>query len=629
MSVLVPWSLLRALGGLLPLPGVDPARVVNGMLVPPVGVVGALVEPVVWAWAVAAALAAMAHGDRPVRRALRALPTVCLALLAGAGTLLVALLVLGLVLPATVELFWVVAALLALPVAAFLVRFALVLPIAVLDDRHGREAFRAAFAGVRGQTVGFAVFFLFGVAGPALLHGWAFTRPEERVTDHLQGVLAWLLRDATLVAVVALQARTLLVAHRNLPRRMPLPPPRPEVSAPTADRRAGWLGRLVVPLGLTAVLLPAGLAGGLVAAERLPEVTVHTFDLPHRMIAVGWPSGRGPILVGQSWFDDCLDDRCRHRRRTELSVTMYEPYGGAAFGADGSVYALGQLELEQCDAQRTCRRGKGGLRALRGSGGAAITLTPAGEILLASGTEVRPAGGTEVRPAGGKARPTGAARDDAGHVELKLIHCPDVFCVDPRVVSLGLVSGTLDDRGGSRPTRLTVRVDGTGRPVVVFRSPSTGAVSVAWCVTPDCARTEVAALDGPRHSGMPTPADLALLDLGDVLDCRIGQGCDGGEPLATAHPAQGGRYDLVVEPGHPDGLHVRVGSGPWPDRATLRVCADRPCREPERIPLVEVPPVQSGWSDRPARERWLMAVAADGRVAATDPYGQQVVVVGP
>ncbi|MFC4020749.1 hypothetical protein ACFOW4_22785 [Micromonospora sp. GCM10011542] len=610
--VLVPWSLLRVLAGLLPLPGVDPERVVNGMLVPPAGVVGALLEPVVWAWAVTAAVAAMAPLDRPLRRAFRALPTVCAALLAGVGTLLVAFLLLGMVLPAAEELVWVVAALLALPVAALLVRFALVLPIAVLDGRRGREAFRASFVGVRGNALGLGVALLFGVAAPALLHGWAFARLEEQVTDHLLGVLAWLLRDATLVAVVALQASTLLVAHRNLAGRSLPSAPSPEEPAPAADGLTRRLGRLTVPLGLAAVLLPAGLVGGVVAAERLPEVTVNTSDRAHRMIAVGWPAGRGPILVGQSWFDDCLDDTCRTRRRTDLSVMMYEPYGGAAFGADGSVYALGQHELEQCDVQRICRRGEGGLAVLRGTQAAAITLAPAGEILLASAMEIKPAAPTP---------------DHARHVELKLIRCPDVFCVNPRVASLGLVAGSLSDRDGSRPTRLVVRIDENGRPVVVFRSPSTGAVSVGWCATLACARPEIAPLEGPGPLGMPTPEDLALLDLGDVLDCRTGHGCDDVQPLATVHRPRGGVWDVVVEPVRPEGLYLRVGSDPWPGRATLRICADRSCREPEGIPLVEVPPVQTVWSDRPARERWLMAVDGDDRMVVTDPYGQRVVVV--
>ncbi|MFG3297420.1 hypothetical protein [Micromonospora chersina] len=610
--VLVPWSLLRVLGGLIPLPGVDPARVVNGMFVPPAGVVGALVEPVVWAWAVTAAVGALAPVDRPLRRAFRALPTVGAALLAGAGTLLVALLLLAMVLPAAVELVWVVAALLALPVAAILVRFALVLPIAVLDGRRGRAAFRASFVGVRGNALGLGVALLFGVAAPALLYGWAFARPEERVTDPLLGVLAWLLRDVTLIAVVALQAQTLLVAHRNLPGRSLLPAPDLQGPAPAADRLTRRLGRLTVPLGLAAVLLPAGLVGGVVAAERLPEVTVNTSDLPHQMIAVAWPAGRGPILVGQTWFEDCLDDTCRTRRRTDLSVTMYEPLGGAAFGADGSVYALGQHALEQCDAQRICRGSKGGLEALRGSQAAAITLSPAGEILLASATE---------------ARPDAPTPDDAGPVELKLIRCPDVFCATPRVTSLGRVNGSLDDRDGSRPTRLVVRVDASGRPVVALRSPSTGAVSVGWCAALDCARPEVAPIEGPRRPGMPTPEELALLDVGDVLDCRAGHGCDGSESLATVHRPRGGVWDVVAEPAHPDGLYLRVGSGPWPDRAVLRVCAGRACREPKGIPLVEIPPVRTWWSDRPARERWLMAVDADGRMVTADPYGLHVVVV--
>ncbi|MFG3600468.1 hypothetical protein [Micromonospora chersina] len=610
--VLVPWSLLRVLGGLIPLPGVDPARVVNGMLVPPAGVVGALVAPVVWAWAVTAAVGALASVDRPLRRAFRALPTVGAALLAGAGTLLVALLLLGTVLPAAVELVWVAAALLALPVAALLVRFALVLPIAVLDGLRGRAAFRASFAGVRGNALGLGVALLFGVAAPALLYGWAFARPEEKVTDPLLGVLAWLLRDATLLAVVALQAQILLVAHRYLPGRSLLPARDPEEPAPAADLLTRRLGRLAVPLGLAAVLLPAGLVGGVVAAERLPEVTVNTSDRMHKMIAVAWPAGRGPILVGQTWFEDCLDDTCRTRRRTDLSVTMYEPYGGAAFGADGSVYALGQYALEQCDAQRICRRSKGGLEVLLGSQAAAITLTPAGEILLASATEVRP---------------DARAPDDAGPVELKLIRCPDVFCATPRVTSLGRVNGSVRDRDGSRPTRLVVRVDASGRPVVALRSPSTGAVSVGWCATLDCAQPEVAPIDGPRRPGMPTPEELARLDIGDVLDCRIGHGCDGSEPLATVDRAEGGVWDLVAEPAHPEGLYLRVGSGPWPDRAVLRVCVERACREAQGIPLVEIPPVQTWWSDRRARERWLMAVDADGRMVTTDPYGLHVVVV--
>ncbi|MEU5527505.1 hypothetical protein ABZ744_11255 [Micromonospora chersina] len=566
--VLVPWSLLRVLGGLIPLPGVDPARVVNGMFVPSAGVVGALVEPVVWAWAVTAAVGALASVDRPLRRAFRALPTVGAALLAGAGTLLVAFLLLGMVLPAAVELVWVAAALLALPAAAFLVRFALVLPIAVLDGLRGRAAFRASFVGVRGNALGLGVAFLFGVAAPALLYGWAFARPEEKVTDPLLGVLAWLLRDATLIAVVALQAQILLVAHRYLPGRSLLPARDPEEPAPAADRPTRRLGRLTVPLGLAAVLLPAGLVGGVVAAERLPEVTVNTSDLPHKMIAVGWPTGRGPILVGQTWFEDCLDDTCRTRRRTDLSVTMYEPYGGAAFGADGSVYALGQYALEQCDAQRICRGGKDGLAVLGESQAAAITLSPTGEILLASATEVRPAD-----PAPDEVRPAAPAPDDAGPVvELKLIRCPDVSCATPRVTSLGRVNGSLRDRGGSQPTRLVVRVDASGRPVVALRSPSAGGVSVGWCATLDCAQPEVAPIDGPatsghadargtgpaghrRRPGLPAwpwmRRQRAAGHRSPRRGRRLGRGCRAGSPGGHLPP---GGYRTVARPRRTAGL---------------------------------------------------------------------------
>ncbi|MFG2053781.1 hypothetical protein ACGFI9_07080 [Micromonospora sp. NPDC048930] len=611
--VLVPLSLLRVLLGLLPFPGAGPARVVNGMLVLPAGVVEALVVPVGWALAVTAGIAATAHRDRPLRRTLRALPTACAALLAGVAAVLVAFLLLGLALPADQGVFWVIAALLAVPVGALLVRFALVLPIAVLDGLRGMAAFRAASGAVRGQVVSFGFSLLVGVAVPALLYGWAFARPEEHVSGPFQGVLAWLLRDLCLIAVAAVQVRSLLAVYRDLPGREGVfgAPVSEPVGVPTRGP-----GRRALSLGLAALLLPAALAGGVVAAERLPGVTVRAGNSPHRMIAVAWPPGRGPILVGQHEIEDCLDDRCRATRLTPLTVMMFEPYGGAAFGPDGSVYALGQQELEQCDARRVCRRAEGRLAALAGSGAAAITVSPAGEILLASATEVRPAGSAE-----------GTARDEASHVELKLIRCPDVRCVDPAVTSLGLVDGALETLDNS-PARLMIRTRRGAEPVVAFRSPSTGVVSVGWCATPDCARPQLAPFGGGRP-GMPSEEELTSLGFDDVFGCPTG-GCGDGGPVATVHGQQGEVYDVVIERGRREGFRLQVGAGdPTPGRVVLRLCAAHSCRDPRRIPLAEVPYAFTDQGFFPERRRWLMAVAPDGRAVISDAFANHTMMVRP
>ncbi|MEU2612517.1 hypothetical protein ABZ570_13200 [Micromonospora sp. NPDC007271] len=614
LLVLVPLLLVQMFWGLLPLPWADPARVVNGMLVLPATGVDALVMVAAWAWAVTAGIAAMAGVDRPLLRALRALPTVGAALLAAVMALLAAVLLLGLVLPAVEEGIWVVIALLALPVGAFLVRLALVLPVGLLEGRRGRLAFRTASADVRGRAVGLGILLLVGFMAPALLHSWAFARPEEHVSSHLQGALVWLLRDASLVVVTALQAATLLAAYRRLPGRLlrPLAIPGAGPAEAVPNRLSRRLRRLTASLGLAAVLLPSLLAGGVVAADRLPEVTVHTPALPHRMIAVGWPAGRGPILVGQQSIEDCLDDGCRTRRRTELSVTMYEPYGGVAFGADGAVFALGQYQLEQCDAQRVCRRRPGDLPGMRNSGAAAIALAPSGDILIATATEIRPAKGA----------------GEAGQVELKLLRCTDVFCATPRITSLGTAPGSLKEQVNSWRRRwIAVGTDVAGRPVVVFRSPSRGTVSVGWCVTPDCAAGDLAELGDPRRPGMPTVEELALLDFDDMFDCARLPDCTGDEPIVVVHPPHGGLYGLTVAPGRPAGFHVRIGSpAPPARRLTLRVCADTGCHGPRLIPLVELVTLYSNVPGRQSNEYWLMAVDPGGRMVATDLYGNQLVI---
>lgn len=616
LLVLVPLSLLQTFWGLLPLPGTDPARVINGVLVlPPGGLIKTIVTAVAWTWALSAAVAALGKVDRPLRRTLPVLRTVSGALAAAVATVLVAFLLMGLVLPAGGVVVAVVAAVLALPVGLLLVRYALVLPIAVFEDTRGMAAYRAASAAVRGKVWSLGILLLLGVAAPAQILGWVFRRPEDFVSGPVAGIGVWLLRDMTLVAVAALQAWTLMVAYRHLPGRSVLA----DAAAP-AQESANRAGGIALALGVAAVLVPTALAGGVVASEKSPALFVQAPARPHHLMAVGWPAGRHPVIVGQQAIEDCLDDRCGSFRRTTLSVLMYEPLGGVAFGPDGSVFALGQHELEHCDAQRVCRRREGSLPALQGSGAGAIALSPTGEILIASATEVAAAESVER-----------TATDSGGRVELKLVRCRDVFCEKPTITSFGLVDGSLEEGEDSwLRRRLAVGTDDGDRPVIAFRSPSNGTVSVGWCTTADCQRADVAAVAGPRTPGMPTNEELALLDFDGAFDCLRQDGCTSADPLAVIHRPAGGRYALAVEPSRTEGFHVYVGRRPpTPRRLVLRICRDVSCREPRQIPLVDLPPLVSTWPDRPAHERWLLAVGPDGRMVATDGFGNQIVVLQP
>lgn len=626
--VLVPLSLFQTIWRLST--GSETSQVINGILVlAPAGWPEVAVTALLWTWALAAGVFVLGRGaPRPLRRALPVLPTAFGALFVAGAVVVAGIPLLGLALPAEPALIGVVAVGLAVSVAPILVRLALVVPVAVFDGIRGMTAYRRASALVRGRVWRIGFLLLLGLAAPAQLAGWALAWIERAAEGYLVGLALWLIKDVVLAALVALQASTLVAAYRKLPAGQLLCSANQE--ARQTSRVQGRFRRIALPIAVAALLLPTMLAGGVVASERLPEVAVQESRDPSasqpglvpvftQLFAVGWPAGRHPVIVGHSTVYDCLDDWCRAIRRTELSVTVNDRLGGAVVAPDGSVYALGDYQLEHCDAQRVCRRREGMHRALIGSLASAIALAPSGEILIATAIPVG------VQKSGG-----GSLAQEPTAVELGLRLCRDVFCVRPTVISLGVVQNSLKwTQEAWRERLLAVGTDRAGRAVTAFRSPSTGAVSVGWCTTTACNSTHLAPLSGPRQPGMPSNEDLALLHFDDMFDC-LNDTCGSDEPVATIDRPRGGVYGVRIEHNPAQRVGVQVGqSAPQPRRAVLLACADYLCRNPRRIPLVELPPSFSNVPGRAPTDIWLMAANPDGRVVLAQRSTDRIITVRP
>ncbi|MCW3816254.1 hypothetical protein ONA91_17560 [Micromonospora sp. DR5-3] len=604
LLVLVPLALLQILWRSLPMPDTDAPRLVNGVLVlSPPGWLEVAVVAVAWTWAVTAGVAALAGADRPLRRALRLLPTVGAALAAGVATVLAALFLLGQVLPADVGLVWFVGVLLAVPVVLLLIRQALVLPLAVFEDLRWAAARRRAFSGVGSHLVHIAILLLIGVLAPAVLTAWAVVQGEALVAGRLPGLAFWLGRDALLVLLAVLQAATFVGVYRNLPQ------PRLALAHAVSRRAApGWhrAARALAPLTL---LLPMLFAGGLAAAGQLAEVSVQTRPEHGTLVALAWPAGRHPVLVTQAAVEDCLDDQCHTTRRTKLPV-MLSGTERAAVAADGSVYLLTDDRLAYCDPQRVCQRAPNRLDAIPWPPRGAIALAPNGQILIAVAV-----------PGSGAEKQHGTVREDS---ELRLVRCRDVRCADPTVTRLGTVQEDLARPSSPYYRELLVVVDRSGRPVVAYRPAGGSTVWIASCESPACTSARL----GPQgEPATPSEEELAALHFDRLVHpC---QQCTSAVSATAARPG-GGSYAVAVMPG-PPGARLQVGSQvSGPRRAVLWVCADFRCLAPREIPLTAVEPWAGGVSPLSPRDVFLVAANPDGRVvAARRLWSDQIVTVRP
>lgn len=588
----------------------DETTVINGVLtLGPDGRVGSIVVVVCWVWAVTAAIAVHSGYEWPLRRALKAAPVVLAALVGCLAVVIICALGLGLLLPSDPTVFAGITVCLAIPAAAIMVRLAVAIPVAVVEEKRGFDAFRVASDLVRGRAWRSGWALGLGIAVPALVSGWALG--SIRPSGFVFGLFFSILTDVLLVALAAFQAVILAGVYRRC---------RLEGVEPTDDGQpqSSLIGdsedvadvvkprRIAIVLTLAALLLPTTLAGGVVASGRLPEVTTSPALPQGRLIQIGWPAGHHPILIGQSQILDCLDDTCGSVATTNIPVTVFEPTGGAAVAPDGSVFAMGQDSLVHCDVQRHCIGQDGVLEILRPSQAEAIALTPDGQLLIATATPV-------------------LGKED--QTELGLIQCRDVFCADPRRTRLGVVEGSTKRLGNVwRHRLLAVGTGRDGRPIVAFH-PTTGLVWVGWCRSATCDSTDVGVHAANSKPDMPGNDELALLHLDGIFDC-LKDVCRTGDAVATASRPQGGIYAVALEERGPEGIRLQIGQPAAPSlHAVLLSCDDHHCRQPKRIP-VHVGELGSSNLPRPLpSEIWMMAANPDGRVLLVRPMYSPTVII--
>lgn len=580
------------------------ATVVNGVLSPPSGSgpaawAEALITAPVWAWALMAAVRAY-HGDpQPVRTALRRLPAVLGAMVTAVALVVAALLCLmvfqsGEVLPPVLLGIGI-----AVITAAFMVRLALVLPIAALSDTNGSGAIGEAFALIRGRALNSGIVIVLGVAVAPLAAKWFITLLREETTGRAVGLALAFVADLTLVAIAMIQATTLFAVHKNLTTESANGLPGEGGSGTSAKRtRAAY-----VAAALSVLLVPTVLSGVVAGSHRLPEIS--TGDLERGMlIAVGWGSGGHPVIVGQQEIIDCLDDRCVQMASTPLSVIMFDPTGGAVVAPDGSVVALGQDELERCDMHRACRSSPGMLDPLARSEAEAIGLGPSGEILIATATRV----------------------GEEPSMQLGLVHCLDELCQQTHTTVLGVVKGFRDqgDRGTWRPRTLGIGVDKNGRVVVAYKAQPADQTWVAWCESSACAQPAIAVHGDPRASSMPTDEELISLRLGRMIECPFAN-CD--PALWGISPTTDGFATVTSEAVEPDGPHIQIGSpGEGTRRAILLHCPDVTCQGAQRIRLNEYWPGTSNLPDPQLDDIWWIAANPDGRLLLVQDGSPHVII---
>ncbi|GHJ47036.1 hypothetical protein Cs7R123_43780 [Catellatospora sp. TT07R-123] len=557
-----------------------------------------------WTWAVLAAVAVLGCRPDPLRQAWRALPVAVTALVGSVLSFAAGFLALGTAIPGGAVAVGVVAAIVLVVLIPVVARLSVAGVVAVTTDDRGLSAFSGASRLVRGRALPTAAMVAFGVVAPAFAAAWAAeaTRPS---TFGL-GTLHWLATDLAFVGVAAIQAGALHAAYRN---RLPAPD--------AADAAApGWATasrRLVTAAG-GLLALSTLLAAGSVRAHRLPEVSTLTGpDLTAR-IAMAWPAGRHPMLIGQGGIQDCLDELCSSFTNTALGILMYHPSGSAAVAPDGSVFALGRDVLAYCDAQRHCRHTTGMYETLSHSAAEAVALSVDGELLIATATPL-------------------GSREEATQVELGLIHCRDVLCADARTTKLGVVSASMKPADGWRQQMIAVGLDHAQRPIVAFRpvsgegrstSPTVGTwfetasavplatMWVARCDTADCGHAGVAEL---------APGDveeLAALQFDAMLGC-LRSTCGVDVPVATVARPQGGVYAIVVGPRPHDGLWLQVGTPSDEIQATLLVCPDATCAHARRIPIWRGRLGTSNWPMPLPAGIWTMAVNPDGSLLIAQP----------
>ncbi|GAA0806965.1 hypothetical protein [Spirilliplanes yamanashiensis] len=615
LPVVLPVLAVALLGGLALdlLLGRDGLAVVDGVPVFPGAGDGALAwarpAPAVAAWlvalpagALALAGAARGHTVRPgaaLAVAARQVPRLAVGLCAAAAAAVAAVWVVGGVAGATgrAGVLLVLGALAAVAVVA-----ARLLPGVLARPLGG-----SAWGLTKGRVAGTAgALLLGGVVVPLVL---VYVRDLARPALD-RPVLGGLADAALLTAVVAAQAG--ILAHTYLLQRDVLRSTGQEsADLAAADARLAPLAaaepRRVWP-GVAAICAPVLLTAAVaVLPTGAPSVRSHG-DAPIGAVAVAWPAGRHPVIVGTAEVRFCDNDPCDRYVTRHGGPAVMDGRGAVAVGPDGAVVTAvvsgsadgGGPFVHYARCTRDgCREG---WLPVRGS-----AREPFGWPLLAAAAA--PDGALWFALA--MPSPDGAA--GAPTYGVTLVRCADATCAAPRRHRVATLERVPEDGfPDERRARLAVGAD--GRPVATFHIGQ--SLQQVTCDPPACtAPRRAAASAGPPDALLLTPERLG----GEAVSLKPGRlRLGGGGAVALSNGIAPGSGALAAAGGHtyvtsavrttrPGGPHVTVGAAPSFWRQTVWRCTGVRC---DRHPL----DVFGG----PAGPE-LMAVGPDGRVLVVRP----------
>jgi hypothetical protein len=513
------------------------ARIVDGVLTfDGQSWVVAIAMTLVWAAAVFLGVAVLDGGPRPLRRTLRALPAIGFLVAVIWALAAFAFRLLGSIPPSPAVLLVLAAVIVGIP--------GIVEPVLLRVTAAVVRGIAGPPVDLTGQRWAVGVQLVGGLGLPLFVVDLLANLFHP--TSRLGGIAVTAFTAALLTVCAAIQSVVLLtIYHRLAPATVLTPRTRPP--------------RWIAAVGALAILVPAGLTAATAAAADLPNVTgtpVHA----GRVMAIAWPAGRHPVIVGQNRILDCLDDPCTHFTETKLHVIMYEPNGNAVIRTDGTVYAFGQAELEICDPQRHCDWTGGAERA--------ALINPLGGYPWAATMALGPDGNPVIAT---------IANPDQDHNAKVTVHrCHDQFCKTADASVLDSVRMTEKD---GVTMRLAVGAD--GQAVVLIHGT-----------------------DGTQQLGEALPQSAGGLSFaGDGAIERPGGGW---YSVETDHSGR----SALLQAGTPTAL----------TRSELLVCADRECNQIERhFPIAIGPPMTSNIPGPTPDEIWKIAPGPDGRLVVIQP----------
>jgi hypothetical protein len=257
----------------------------------------------------------------------------------------------------------------------------------------------------------------------------------------------------------------------------------------------------------------------IVYSPGIPQVQLTSADRG-RVLALGWPQGRHPVVVTEYGFHRCHDDDCSSSDFHKL--TFMRSHGSTAVGLDGSVLradvfrqGTDHLELTRCQPGRDCESGR---------------------LELPSITDYPPLPriGLAVAADGSLLVAVVQQRDrNRAKAELVMYQCIDTTCVNPQRSVIATFEKKLADVYG-RELNVTATPD--GKVGVVFDEAEDAF---------DCAATPCT---DPQRKPAPNP--LVSSDPGWFLPSP--------QPFAAT---AGGLVTASVRRDVPeDGLSIRLGS---------------------------------------------------------------------